>query len=433
MKDAIAKIGASTARAQWMVALVLIGGVHARGDDWPQWRGPARDGAWREDGILDRFPPDGVKVLWRAKIGWGYSSPIVADGRVYVTDSEIVMPTPREHVRCLDATTGEPVWTFTQEANYPDWIFMEQGHRGPTPTPIADAGRLYVLNGMGVALCLEAATGKVLWKRDVGRDFEMQVAEFGTDSSPLIEGDLLILLIGGKNGAGVVALDKNTGQEVWRAIDARRPYSSPIVITAGGARQLIVVTQQAVTSLDPKTGKTWWTVRNATTDYLVATPVHAEGLLLVSGLMLKLDPNEPAATVLWPEKLSKRVLSNTSTPLLQGDHVFSATSSGELVCLDTETGQEVWRANKVTEPMSGTSMHLTPHADRVFIYTERGELILARLSDAGYEELDRSALIEPTYPFGDRRVTWSPPAYANRCIFVRSDRELVCASLAAEP
>lgn len=163
----------------------------------------------------------------------------------------------------------------------------------------------------------------------------------------------------------------------------------------------------------------------------MATPVFSDGMLLLSGLMLKLDPDKRDATVLWPDERSRQVLSNTSTPLLQGGFVYSGKSSGELVCLEAGTGKEVWQTDKVTDVKSGASMHLTPNGDRVLIFNDRGELILARLSGAGYQELSRAALLKPTYPFGGRNVAWVPPAYANRCVFARSDRELVCASLAA--
>lgn len=414
-------------------ALAFLSAAALWPDDWPQWRGPNRDSVWRETGILESFPPDGLKILWQAEVGWGYSSPVVAQGRVFLTDAQLTPPNAQERVLCFDAASGKPIWTCAYDAGYPDWVFTAEGHRGPTPTPIVRDGKLYALGGMGVICCFDAATGQVIWKKDLGKDYEMQVRDFGTDASPLIEGELLILLIGGKPGAGVVALDRNTGQEVWRALDELRPYSSPLVITTGGRKQLIVWTQKAVTSLDPATGQTLWVQRSAITDYPVATPVYSDGLLLLSGLMLRFDSDKPGPSVLWPDKLSQRVLSNTSTPLLQGGYVYSGKSSGQLVCLEAGTGKEVWETDKVTDVKSGASMHLTSNADRVLIFNDRGELILARLSGASYQEISRAALLKPTYSFGGRNVAWVPPAYANRCVFARSDQELVCASLADRP
>lgn len=416
-----------------LAILLALTGSMGRADDWPQWRGPTRDAVWRETGIVDSFPPDGPRILWRAEVGYGYASPVVANGRVYLTDAKLTEPDAVERVLCFNAEDGTPMWSYEYVPRYPKWVFTPEGHRGPTPTPIVHDGKLHVLGGMGTLFCFDAANGAILWKKDLVADFEMQVPDFGTDASPLIEGDLLILLIGGKPGAGVVALDRHTGREAWRSLDERRPYSSPVVISAGGERQLILWTQKAVTSLDPRTGHLWWRIENPITDYSVATPVHVGDRLLVGGLMLRLDADKPHASTLWPERISRRVLSNTSTPLLRGGFVYSARSGGGLLCLNADTGEEVWRNDTVTEPLSGTSIHLTPLADRVMIYTEKGELVIARLSPAGYEEISRAALIVPTYPFGGRNVTWSPPAFANRCVFARTDRQLVCASLAAKP
>jgi outer membrane protein assembly factor BamB len=183
-------------------------------------------------------------------------------------------------------------------------------------------------------------------------------------------------------------------------------------------------------------GQTWWREQvRAPGDQAVSTPVNSDSRLFVGGLMLRLDSAKPAAAVLWPETgaVSKRILSNTSTPLLLGDHVYSARSSGELVCLDARTGQQVWQTNTVTDQKSGASIHLTPNGAAVFLFTDKGDLIRARLTPQGYREISRTRLLEPTYPYGDRKCAWTPPAFANRHVFARNDEALVCASLAAEP
>jgi outer membrane protein assembly factor BamB len=253
--------------------------------------------------------------------------------------------------------------------------------------------------------------------------------------SPLIEGDLLILFIGGKPDACVVALEKETGKEVWKALDESLTFSSPIIISASRKRQLIVWTQESVTSLDPASGTTWWRQRLLTnSDYAVSTPVFDKDRLLIGGLMLQLDADKPGATVLWPASKtpSRRILSHTSTALLAGDYLFSAKSTGELVCLEAATGRQVWETDKVTDVKNGASIHLTPNGESVLLYTDRGELIRARLTPESYNEISRAAVLEPTFPFAGRKVAWPPPAYANRQIFARNGKELICASLAAE-
>ena len=243
------------------------------------------------------------------------------------------------------------------------------------------------------------------------------------------------MFTGAKPGACVIALDKKTGKEVWKALDETVSNSSPLVIVAGGKRQLIVWTDESVTSLNPATGETWWREPLVTNNnYAIPTPVVQKNRLLIAGLMLELDARQPAAKVLWPESraISKRILSNTSTALLRGDHVFSAKSNGELVCLEAGTGKQVWGTTNVTELKSGASIHLTPNGDAVFLFTDQGDLIRAQLTPQGYQEISRAHLLEPTTPFGSKKFAWTPPAYANRHVFARNDEELVCASLAAE-
>jgi outer membrane protein assembly factor BamB len=405
----------------------------ALADDWPQWRGPMRDGVWREDGILEKFPADGLKIAWRAEAGGGWSSPVVADGKVFLADSQLVKPKAKERVRCFDAANGEVMWTHAYDVDYPDWAFAADQNGGPTSTPAVVGGKVYAQGANGEVMCLAAASGDLLWQRDLAKEYAVE--PFKVRASPLVEGDLLILHIGGKPGASLLALDRNTGREVWRALGEDISNSSPLIVTAGGTRQLILWTNESVTSLDPATGAILW--REAVTTSAndsVATPVCIGDRLLISGLMFKLDANKPAAKIVWPEDSgpAKRILSNTSTPLLTADAVFSATQKGDLVCLDPRTGAELWRTDKVTDRKAGSSIHLTPNGSAVFLYTNRGELIRARLTAAGYEEISRALLIEPVTPFGGRKLTWSPPAYANRHIFVRNERKLICASLDAD-
>jgi outer membrane protein assembly factor BamB len=430
-----ASLKALTFAVPWLLATVV------QADDWPQWRGPNRDGAWHETGVLESFPAQGLKVRWRVPIGWGYSSPVIANGRVYLTDCDGKLPRAKERVFCFEEATGKRVWDHSTPVTYAkDTYFTDKDGRPttpgqlPTPTLVVNAERLYALGMSGDVICLDARKGEVIWTKHLAREY--QLGEFPCPkASPLIEGDLLILAIGGKPNACVVALDRHSGKEAWRALDDSVTHSSPIAITAGGKRQLIVWTNEAVSSLDPVTGRVYWRERLLTTsDFVVSTPVCQGNLLLIGGLMFKLDAEKPAASVLWPKTkaVSRRILSNTSTALVQDGCVFSAKSSGQLVCLEASSGRQLWETSKVTDAKGGASIHLCRNGSSVFLYTERGELILAKLSSQGYEEISRARLLDPTYPFGGRNVAWAPPAYADRCIFARNDKELVCVSLAAE-
>jgi outer membrane protein assembly factor BamB len=185
--------------------------------DWPQWRGPNRAALWTESGLVDKLPNAGLKVIWRAPVAMGYSSPVIAAGRVYLSDAELNKPTVRERVHCLEADSGRALWTYSYETPAPDWFFTEGQGRGPGATPIVWKGKIYALDLFGNLVCLSTNDGHVVWKKNLKEEYQMK--ETSVDASPLIEGDLLILMLGGKGGAGIVALDRNTGREVWRALN----------------------------------------------------------------------------------------------------------------------------------------------------------------------------------------------------------------------
>jgi outer membrane protein assembly factor BamB len=407
--------------------------IAVRAEDWPQWRGPNRDGVWNESGILESFPPGGLKISWRAPVGPGFSSPVVAQGRVYVTDSQVSRPKARERVLCFDAKTGKSLWTHSYEAEYADWAYDPKNPFGPRPTPIVSSGGVFTLGARGRLLCLEARNGKVAWEKNL----ENKSKDSAFTPSPLIEGNLLILVLDGlPPGPCVVALDKNSGKEVWRALDEPATLSSPIVVTAAGKRQLIVWTEKSVTSLDPTTGKLYWRERYlGGASYAIPTPVSHGDLLLVNGVMFKLDAQKPGASVLWPDGTppSRRTSSDTSAAMFKEDHLFACNLSGQLVCIEAKTGKIVWETNQVTDAKSGASMHIAANGKSAFLFNDKGELIRAGLTVAGYKEISRAALLRPTSPYGARKMAWTPPAYANRHVFARSDEELVCASLAATP
>jgi outer membrane protein assembly factor BamB len=414
-------------------ALILLASaaLAAHADDWPQLRGVNRDAVWNETGIIQTFPQNGLKTTWRAVVGNGLSSPVIAGGRVYLIGSELQKPKARECVRCWDEKTGKEQWQHAYEVAYPEWAFDPKQNCGPNATPLVESGKMYTLGQMGDLLCLDAAKGTVLWQRNLMHDFGTK--EFtGTTPSPLIEGGLLILPIGAGSGATVVAFDQDTGREVWRALDDPWTYSSPLVITAGGQRQLIIWTPKSVTSLDPANGKTWWREDIDTTNqYGSATPMHRGDRLLISGLMFQLDAAKPAATVLWPESRSptKVVLSACSISLLQDGCVYSGKTNGHLVCLDANNGKTLWDTDQVTGKGQGATIHLTPNGDSVLIFTDQGNLIRARLARDGYHELSRVHVVDPVQLFAGHKLIWPPPAYANGHIFLHNGAELVCTSL----
>ncbi|MBI4584804.1 MAG: PQQ-binding-like beta-propeller repeat protein [Planctomycetes bacterium] len=414
-----------------LAALLLLSAA-ARADDWPQWRGQDRDGVWRETGILDAIPADGLKVRWRARIGLGYSGPVVAGGRVFVTDRRLRPEV--ERVLCFDEVTGKPLWVHAYPCDYEN---MDYGS-GPRASPMVDEGKIYSLGAKGQLVCLEAAKGKVIWERSLVKDYAAQVPRWGASAAPLVEGELLIACVGGQPGACIVAFDKKTGLEVWKALDDRPAYSAPLGIEAGGERQVVIRTADAVNSLEPATGKVYWRIPWKMPDgyYVIASPVrHGDRLLFLSygrgGKMLKLDASQPGASVLWETR--SKPDAGMSSPLLDDHHFYAVNGQGELYGADASTGEELWNTREPTSSTPLGNAHLTPNGDRVFLFNQKGHLILSRVTARGYQEIGRSLLIEPTAGVrAQGPVTWAHPAFANKHIFARNDRELVSVSLAAD-
>jgi len=407
-----------------------------RADDWPQWRGPQRDGVWRETGILQSFPSDGLKILWRVPVGVGFSSPVVAQGKVYVTDSHVTRTNMRENVRCLDAATGKPIWTHAYDVVYPEYGADPEHPFGPVATPVITDGKIYTYGRMSHLLCLDAATGRVLWQHDLPKEYDTKEDLRGPNSSPIVESNLVIIAIAKSPQISIVAFDKDSGRKVWEALDEIPSNTSPIVIDSAGRRQLIVWAYKSVAALDPATGKILWRQEIPIWgNYAVPTPVWKDDLLLLCGLMMKLNRDKPGASILWPDELRplRIYLSDTSTPLLQDGLVFLPTSKGQLLCLDAITGKQVWQTNGVSESSNGASIQMTavPSIRGVFLFTDRGDLILSRPTAAGYQELGRFHLLEPTADYSQRKMAWVPPAFSGQRVFARNDKELVCASLAS--
>ena len=414
--------------------LLVAAGAAATG--WPQWRGPNRDGVWTESGILTTFPAAGLVPKWKVPVGFGYSSPIIANGKLYLSDLVVEKRTVHERVLCFNARSGKRVWVTQHDAYPPDWFFTPEQMRGPGPTPIIHKGRVYAISMFTTLECLDARTGTVVWKHDLTTEYQLPPSSL--DASPLVDGNLLIVSIGGSPAAGVVAFDLVTGREIWKALSEAATWSSPVIVSAGGTRQLIVWMRQSVTSLNPTNGAVYWrepTVSGGSPGFsAVSTPVIQGDRLLISGLMFQLDQTQPAAKVLWPDTPSgtRRILSDTSTPLFKDDFIYSPRSGGMFVCLDAATGRELWQTNAVTDLRQGACVHLTPNGLSLFLFTDQGDLVRAELTPAGYREVGRTHLIEPTSPLFEKKFAWAAPAFANRSIFVRNDRELRCYSLAGK-
>jgi outer membrane protein assembly factor BamB len=421
-----------------------------RADDWPQWMGPQRDGVWRETGLVETFPAGGPPIRWRVSIGGGYAGPAVVGGRVFVTDRQLARGASNpsdpfkqgeipgtERVLCLSEADGKLLWKHEYDCAY-----TVSYPAGPRTTPLVSEGKVYTLGAEGHLFCFGAKDGKILWSRDFKKDFGTKTPLWGFSAHPLLDGNRLICVVGGE-GSVAVAFDKDTGKELWRALSAKEPgYCPPTIVNGGGRRQLIIWHPEAVNSLNPETGEVYWSERWAIRSGLsVPTPVQNGDRLFLTAfyngpLMLKLEPDKAAATVLWRgKKTSERdtdgLHSIMPTPFIEGGHIYGVCSYGQLRCLKADTGERVWETFAATTGKEArwANAFLVKNGSRFFIFNELGDLIIARLTPKGYEEVSRAHLLEPTGTAAGRNVVWSHPAFANKCVFVRNDKEILCASL----
>jgi outer membrane protein assembly factor BamB len=427
------------------LAIVAIASLASatQADDWPQWRGPNRDGVWREAGIIDRFDADRlegdrIKRLWRAPISSGYSGPTVAAGRVFVTDY-VTRPKEVERIHAFSEATGEPLWTHTYDCTYADIDYKA----GPRAAVTVVDGVAFALGAVGHFHALDAKTGDVLYQKDLRKEYKIRMPGWGISAAPLVEKDLVILHVGGE-GACLVAFDRKTGKERWRALDDKASYSAPIVIDQAGRRVLVCWTGENVVGLNPATGDVLWKYPFKPTRMVISivTPVVDQERLFVSSfydgsLLLKLSEDKPEVKPIWRrlgqnEHETDSLHAILSTPILSGDYIYGVDSYGQLRCLDAKTGDRIWENQTATPKERWGTIHMVRNGERVWMFNERGELIIATLSPEGFKEISRAKLIDPTRVQLSRRsgVCWSHPAYANKHIFARNDEELVSASLA---
>lgn len=434
-----------------LIAATLAAAGVVRADDWPQWLGPKRDSVWRETGLIEKFPAGGPPVVWRKPIAGGFAGPAVAEGRVFVFDYDgegDKKPDPgkrsklkgKERLHCLDAKSGNELWKHEYDCDY-DVSYPA----GPRCTPTVSGGKVYILGTMCHLACLDEKTGRPLWSKELTKEYDTPTPQWGFAGHPLVDGNKLFCLVGG-DGSVAVAFDKDTGKEVWKALSAKEPgYCAPTMIEAGGTKQLVIFCGESLNGLDPETGKVYWTIEmepyqhmsiqvpRKSGDYLFATAVGEKAVLL------KLAHDKPAVSVVWPENpkqgndAKKLFYPVNATPFVEDQTAYGNDGRGAYRGCDLMTGDRLWETFEPTggKPLLNGTAFLVKNGDRFVMFNETGELIFARLDRKGYHEIDRAKIIEPNNESWGRKVVWSHPAFANKCVYARNETEIVCVSLAA--
>jgi outer membrane protein assembly factor BamB len=385
--------------------------------DWPQFLGPNRNCTSSETGLLATWPQEGPPKVWEKQVGEGYSGPVVAGDRLILfhrlAKSEVV--------ECLDAATGKPIWKFDYPTAYED----DYGKgNGPRATPAIAGDKVYALGAEGKLHCLELATGKKIWTRALHDDYEVKKGFFGVATSPLVEGNLLLINVGGK-GAGIVAFDKDNGKEVWKATDQAASYSSPVAATIDGVRHVFFFTRDGIVGLDPASGKVRFSKRwraRLEASVNAAAPVVVDDLLLVTssystGAILHRVKKDGIEEV-W--KGDQALSSHYNTPVALGGYLYGLDGrqeggAAQLRCVELKTGTVKW-----SRPRFGCASLLLADG-RLIALCENGDLVLIDPTPEAYKEKARASVLT--------RPCRAEIALANGRLYARDDSKLICWNL----
>lgn len=383
--------------------------------DWPQWRGPFRNGEAVGARLPEEWPSGPLPVKWRTPLGEGYSSPVIVGGRLYLHARE----GEREVVQCLDAETGEELWRFGYVAPY-EMHPAAKGHgRGPKATTTVAAGRVFAFGISSILSCLDAQTGELLWQRDLPKDFEGKPAEYGSSGSPLVDGDLVVVPVGGEKGGAVMGFRASSGEPAWKAVPGELPaMNAPMVAQLAEARQVITFTEKQLVGLERESGEVLWSYPYETPyRQNIVTPVIVGDRVIASGtgnkgfsLRIARDDKEVYAEEIWTNELFRLYMSS---PVVVGEHVYGHNQRGQLVCVDVFTGETAWAVGNF-----GKYCSIVVVGERLLVLNDAGELVVVQADPEEYREVGRSTVSESQ--------TWSHLAVVGNRLYVRDSEAVKC-------
>ena len=410
-----------------VISALLYGGtLTASATEWPQWRGPNRDGISDEVGILKEWSPNGPKVLWKVPLGEGFSGISVSQGRVYTMFSE----GNDEFVVCLDATDGGEIWRFRSDKNYHEG----QGGNGPRATPTIDGDLLFTISAYGKLYALNTANGQEVWSHDLQRKFGSDMPRWGFSTSPLVDGESLLVEVGGKGEKSIVAFDKKSSDVVWSSHKDKLGYSSPIAITVKGVRQIICFTGTKLVSVSPTDGTIYWKYPWKTGyDVNAATPVFIppDKVFISSGynkgaavlqMRVFVSPEDDRAatdqirenqgTVRIEEIWKNRKMKNQFASSVLHENYLYGFDNSILKCIEANTGEEQWKSRGFGK---GSVILADGH---LILLSDRGKLGLAEATPEGYIEKASAQVLSG--------LCWTAPTLASGKLYVRNEEEIAC-------
>ncbi len=425
-------------RAPLLVLAAAGFAAAAAAADWPQWRGPHRDGKSADTGLLKEWPKDGPKLLWKIDtLGGGYAAPAVVGDRVYVLGGESARDIAPEYLICLNVADGKEVWraVLNEHPTGPDALkrmFSTYGG-GPRCTPTVDGDSVYVLGGTGDLACVSRADGKVVWRKNLVSDFHGKIPTWGYSESPLVDGDKVVCYPGSKGG--VVALDKKTGNTVWQCKEVTDDagYSSFVPTEVGGVRQYVTQTGAKGIGVRASDGKLLWRVGEIKRAVaVIPTPVvDKDGyVFFTSGYragceLYKLEPDGPGGTKATKVYSQNSVVANHHGGVVQvGDYVYGFSDTGsQWVCYDYKKGGEdpVWGSKKLGKGC------LTYADGHFYCYGEqKGTVVLIKAAPDGWQESGRFDVPVKSGIRAPSGKYWPHPVIANGRLYLRDVEYLCC-------
>jgi outer membrane protein assembly factor BamB len=381
--------------------------------EWPDFRGPFRDGHYRQTPIRTNWPASGLTPLWHQPAGSGYASFVIAGSRAFTIEQR----RDQEVVVAYEVETGRELWTHGWPGEFREFM----GGDGPRATPTWADGRVYALGALGELRCLEAATGRLIWRRNILEDNGAQNLPWAMAAAPLVVDDTVVVLPGGPNGRSVVAYDKHTGDRVWSALDDQQAYTSPMLVRLAGERQLLVVSATRMMGLTPESGTLLWEYPWSTAyDINAAQPIvvddrrvfisagYGHGAALVE---ISRSDRGFAVREVWQ---TNRMKNRFNSSVLHDGHIYGFDEA-IMACLDVETGELKWKGGRY-----GYGQVLLA-GGHLIVLSEDGDLALVRATPERHEELVR-------FPVLDGK-TWNHPAMASGRLLVRNLKEMAAFDL----
>lgn len=395
----IKNIGMFISIAIIVLSVCAIAAAQASGE-WPQWRGPNRDGISKETGLLKQWPDGGPPLAWKTSgAGTGYSSLAISNGRIYTMG----LRGDREYVVAFDVATGKQVWATPHGT-----AFRESHGDGPRGTPTVDGDRLYALGANGDLAALELKTGKVIWTMNVLSKFGGENITWGISESPLVIEEKLLVNAGGP-GASIVALNKKDGSLIWKSQSDRAGYSSGMPVQIGNTTQVVFFTHNRAIGLDLKDGKLLWEYPRAANDVAnAATPIVRGNRVFISsdygtgGGVVEIKADGKASELYF----NRNMKNHHSSSILIGDHLYGFSSS-ILTAMKFDTGEVAWRDRSVGK---GSLVYADGH---LYAFSENGQVGLIEATPEGYREKGRFRIQQGSLP------TWTHPVVAGGRLYLR--------------